>query len=87
MTLAKQGIYTGGLPGSYKELSDETFGKKSYIFLHYPTLPERWNVERMLKKEGFEVSDTYCRIRGNCKEDTPHSQVRVSYFKGWHWDE
>jgi hypothetical protein len=69
-------LRTGGV-------SDETYGKKSFIYLW--DVKDNFGVEReklelALEAEGFKVMRDYY----------PGSQtleIQVSYFKGWHWDE
>ncbi len=64
-------------------VSDETFGKESYIFLGPCDMAfgmPRRKLEDELEMAGFKVSRTYWPEGGNI-------QIQVSYFKGWHWDE
>lgn len=75
------------VPESHKDLSDEIFGKDAMIFLHFDTMETRRAIEDDLEERGFKVNRRYCSTKGNCPEDTPHAEVQVAYFKGWHWDE
>lgn len=75
------------IPESYKDLSDEIFGKDAFIFLHFDTMETRRAVEDELEKKEFKVERDYCTKKGNCQKDTPHAAIQVAYFKGWHWDE
>jgi hypothetical protein len=59
---------------------NETFGRESMIFLRWPDMDARNEWERRLEDAGFEVERKYWP--GN-----PVSQIQVSYFKGWHWNE
>jgi hypothetical protein len=64
-------------------IDDETYGKRSFIYFF--NIMTNWSVNRerfedLLRKWGFKPNRNYCR--GN-----DHTEVQVSYFKGWHWDE
>lgn len=61
-------------------ISNETFGRKSCIYIHTESNGNKKVLERELEMDGFKVNPKYA----------PNSQtveVQVSYFKGWHWDE
>lgn len=68
------------LPNTYKEMLNEIFGKAAYIFITFESYKERRRVELLLIRHGFKVNETYW-------PGSPISSVRVSYFKGWHWNE
>ena len=64
-------------------ISDETYGRQS--MLYFWNIEEEWGYKRpdfenVLEGWGFKVNRRYCKGE-NCTE------VQVSYFKGWHWDE
>ena len=64
-------------------IDDETYGKKSFIYFF--NISYNWGVGRetfedLLRRWGFKPNRKYCP-RGDATE------VQVSYFKGWHWDE
>jgi hypothetical protein len=61
-------------------MSDETYGKKSFVYLRTPSSIARLTLERALRHEGFNVNGDY-NPSGNT------AAVQVSYFKGWHHDE
>ena len=69
-------LSTGGV-------SNETYGKKSCIYLwdvvaNYGV--EREKLELALEAEGFKVNRQYYL-------GSQTLEIQVSYFKGWHWDE
>jgi len=62
----------------HPNISDETYGRKSCIYIH-PGEEMHGNLKQSLNDSGFEVSRTY---------GGDHTiEVQVSYFKGYHWDE
>ena len=63
-----------------KGISDETYGKESYIYVHTDSPDERRELENFLVDNGFKISKKY-----NPEGST--AEVRVAYFKGWHQDE
>ena len=63
-----------------KGRGNETFGRESMIFLRWPDMDARNEWERRLEDAGFKVYKEYGP--GN-----PVSQIQVSYFKGWHYNE
>lgn len=66
------------LPSSYKEFRNETYGRKSMIYVDWKTSDDKKQGESELSSQGF-------RIR---RYDPPTtSEVQVTYFKGLHWDE
>jgi hypothetical protein len=72
-------------PAKYKnvtldDVGNETYGRKSCIYIGHETASQRLAVDNELRKRGFKVSKTY-----NPGGST--GEVQVSYFKGWHWDE
>ena len=61
-----------------KVLSNETFGKKSFIFIEWICSAIKGEGEDFLRELGFIIS----------KYALPRiSAIQVNYFKGWHWDE
>ena len=64
----------------HPRIGDETYGKKSCIYIRFANLLERRRVERELSRLGHKVDAGYCI--GDAR-----TEVQVSYFKGWHWDE
>ena len=72
-------------------ISDETYGKDSRIYLF--NITKVWNINRsemesLLIDNGFPVNKKYGRsYTGNSKDDYDATEVLVTYFKGYHWDE
>jgi len=62
------------------KISNETYGKKSFIYIYTDSLEERRNLERFLEKNKVNVNRNY-DTKGTALE------VEVGYFKGFHWDE
>ena len=61
-------------------VSDETYGRKSMIYTDWGTPEKRQDAERRLILRGFKVHRSYWK-------GSPVSEIQVSYFKGYHWDE
>ncbi len=61
-------------------VEDETFGTRSFIFVHVADMDQRALVERAADAAGFNVTRHYSPGRPVCS-------IQVSYFKGYHWDE
>lgn len=72
-------------------ISDETYGKKSCIYLWdikgmYNM--ERGEFERLLQDNGFVVNPKYGKgLAKYGMQDYDATEIQVSYFKGYHWDE
>lgn len=69
-------------------ISNETYGPKSMIY--FWSITEHWGVtrkefERILGDEGFKCNRRYGIVAGRDPFDA--TEVQVSYFKGYHWDE
>jgi hypothetical protein len=64
----------------YKKSGDETYGRKSMIYISWPDYETRREWEAILSDNGFRVHRSYW-------PNSPVSEIQVSYFKGWHWDE
>jgi len=64
----------------HPNISDETYGKKSMIYIHVRSMDEREKLETELQDEGFPINKQY-------NKGQPTIEVQVSYFKGYHWDE
>lgn len=62
---------------AHPSISNETYGKKSYVYVHRMTAFAADVIAYELDIRGFEVDS---RVKGRV-------DVRVSYFKGHHWDE
>ena len=63
-----------------KGISDETYGKKSMIYIGTKSPAERKELETFLKSKGVKVHTDY-----NPGKST--AEVQVTYFKGTRWDE
>lgn len=68
-------------------ISNETYGKQSMIYIDWGALRRRGKYainrnlgERALEKLGYKVNKNYW-------PESEISEVQVTYFKGWHWDE
>ena len=61
-------------------ISNETYGRKSCIYVHCTTPGERMNLEGFLMGRGFKVNRDY-DFGGSS------SEIQVSYFKGVGWNE
>ena len=72
-TAPMQGLKTNGI-------DNETYGRKSMIYITWDSPAERKEMEGKLEDAGFKVSRNFWK-------GSPVSEVQVSYFKGWHWDE
>ncbi|MEF8794018.1 hypothetical protein [Thiohalorhabdus sp.] len=64
---------------NHVKVSDETYGKRSMIYLSARGWQERIELERQLKRNGFHPQEDY-GVPGKL-------EVQVSYFKGKNWDE
>jgi len=72
------GVATEGL--KHREISNETYGRKSMIYISWESPEARMIGEDRLEDEGFKV----------CRRYAPGwatSEVQVSFFKGYHWNE
>lgn len=77
-----------GFIDSDKAVSYEAFGRKVYAFIRVASMEVREKMEAFLAEKGIEFNPRYCRAsRVNGPESYPIAEVRVSYFKAWHWDE
>lgn len=65
---------------THKYIGNETYGKKSMIYVEWDTKDQRLWGEKYLTECGFTVHKDYS-IGGK------RSEVQVSYFKGENWDE
>ena len=68
------------LPETYKGLPNEIYGRRAMIYLRFETPGARNTAEQILSDQGFKVNRNYW-------PGSSTMEVRVSYFKGWHWDE
>lgn len=64
----------------HRKVGNETYGRDSCIYLYCADQAERRVVERALAGLGHKVNTSY-------SPGSPVTEVRVSYFKGFHWDE
>ena len=63
-----------------KGVSNETYGRKSCIYVNCGVPLVRDQVELYLTMRGFKVNRNYDR-------DGAWAEINVSYFKGNNWDE
>lgn len=68
------------LPASYKDLSNEVYGRKAMIYVSWASPADRKKGEEALLIKDFKVNRKYW-------PGSSTSAVQVSYFKGHHWDE
>jgi len=61
------------------EISDETYGRKSFIYINCRDMDHRCEIEEFLLDRGYKVSRPYW-------PSAPRIEVQVSYFKGFHWN-
>lgn len=61
-------------------ISDETYGRMSCIYITEPDRETLLHLQAVLIRDGFKCNEAYAR-------SNPVIEVRVSYFKGYHWDE
>jgi len=59
-------------------IGNETYGKDSRIYID--TKGKRGELERFLRGLGFTVNQHYSK-------GSDYTEVAVSYFKGYHWNE
>ena len=59
-------------------IGDETYGRDSRIYVD--TKGKRGELERFLRGLGFSVNTNYSK-------GSDYTEVAVSYFKGYHWNE
>lgn len=62
---------------SHHMIGNETFGRKSCIYVNTNSPEEKMVVQRELIINDFAVNEKYGR-------GTNRIEVQVSYFKGWH---
>lgn len=66
---------------SSQGISNETYGKRSMIYIHAPSFGfERRVLEHQLSSNGYKVNFNYW-------PESQNTEVQVSYFKGKNWDE
>lgn len=63
-----------------KGISNETYGRKSCIYINCGTADERKNVDGFLAARRYKVNRNY-------NPGGPRTEVQVSYFKGEGWNE
>ena len=66
--------------GTYMAFSlmDEVYGKKAMIYVYWASPEDKKKGEAELKQRGYRIH----------RYDPPTaSEIQVTYFKGWHWDE
>jgi len=67
-------------PTAPKTMGNETYGRKSMIYVSCGTPERRKQIEAALAAKGF-------RVHGDYHPGSAVAEVQVSYFKGWHHDE
>ena len=66
--------------GQLNTVGNETYGRKSCIYVSADDASTRVKLDRFLIAEGFKVNSNYAR-------GSASTEVQVSYFKGVNWDE
>lgn len=61
-------------------LTDETYSNRSFIYIQAPDKKARKRLEVFLACKGFHCNPDY-------SPNSNTTEVRVAYFKGWHWDD
>ena len=61
-------------------IGNETYGRKSMVYIQAPDLATRHRLEKFLVSKGAKVDRSYSPSGST-------TEVQVSYFKGWHWNE
>jgi hypothetical protein len=69
----------GKLKLKHKQVSNETYGRNSCIYIYGKDAAERRVLERFLEKEGFKVNKNYW-------PGSATTEVSVSYFRGDQWN-
>jgi hypothetical protein len=67
-------------PTAPKSMQNETYGRKSMIYVSCGTPERRKQIEAALTAKGFKVNTGYW-------SGSATTEVQVSYFKGWHHNE
>ena len=62
-------------------ICDETFGRKSYIFIRCPDMEARERIEDFL-----EYDKDVSTVERGYNHGYPTLCVGVTYFKGWQWN-
>lgn len=73
-TFADQGLKRAGV-------DNETFGRKSVIYLYLKRESDAIKLQDVLQRHGFVVDERYNQVNPKTVA------VQVSYFKGHNWDE
>lgn len=58
----------------------EAYGRDVRCYLYTDTFEKRKEIERFLRKNRLDYCSDYAPGR-------PIVEIKVSYFKAWHWDE
>jgi hypothetical protein len=73
-------VYFKGVDLDHNKIGNETYGKDSRIYIVCKDKKERNRIEGVLNRKGHTIHFDYWPESSRCA-------VRVTYFKGWHWDE
>jgi len=74
-----EGVVERGL--GHRRITNETYGPKSMIYVHTANTEFALVIIRALRERGWKIKTGYLRHNPGTFD------VRVSYFKGHHWDE
>lgn len=64
---------------AFHGIADETYGRKSMIYVTVENNEARKHLEMQLESAGH-------RVHGNYHPGSGILEVQVKYFKGWHWN-
>ena len=64
----------------HKRIANETYGKDSMIYVSWDSFQQRREGELKLEQLGHKIHYDYA-------QGSSRSEIQVTYFKGWHWDE
>jgi hypothetical protein len=73
-------VYFKGVNLNDTNISNETYGRDSRIYIRCETFADRKSLENKLERLGYKIDPNY-------SPSDNRLEVQVSYFKGWHWDE
>lgn len=70
--------YFNGVDLDHSAISNETYGKDSFIYVKWKNPDEKRIMEIKLSEMGHTITEYSI---------DNVSSIQVSYFKGWHWNE
>jgi hypothetical protein len=73
-------VYFKDVNLNHPKIANETYGRKSCIYVRCESFETRRAIESKLERLGYKIDREY-------DYNNSRLEVQVSYFKGWHWDE